>query len=122
MRSSGGRDESRPYTLTVRPCRGCDAPDAVHLKPGLTLTVGHRTPGLRIKRAGGRGTRKLQDILVDAKVPRSQRDTLPLLFANGELACVPGLAMAAEFAPEPGGWSEHVVVESAHRATQGVSL
>ena len=34
----------------------------------------------------GGHTRKLQDILVDAKVPRHLRDSLPLVFADGAKA------------------------------------
>src|SRR5205823_4478792 len=68
--------------LSVRSCTGCSESGAVHLKPGLELTLGHRRPGLRMRPAGGAGTRKLQDILVDARVPREERDVLPLVFAG----------------------------------------
>jgi tRNA(Ile)-lysidine synthase len=93
--------------------------DRVHLRAG-PVHVRTRQAGLRM-RVGVGGSRKLQDILVDAKVPRSQRDELPLVFANGHLAWVPGLAVAAEFAAEAGGTSQHVVLESAHRPSRGVS-
>ena len=65
------------------------------------------------------GTRKLQDILVDAHVPRSRRDSLPLVLAGGRLAWIPGVAISPEFAAEPGGRSEHVMLESPHRPSQG---
>jgi tRNA(Ile)-lysidine synthetase-like protein len=78
--------------ILERPCPGCDDPDAVHLRPG-ALTVGTRRPGLRLRPAGGRGTRKLQDLLVDAKVPRHERDGRPLVFLDGDLAWVPGIAV-----------------------------
>jgi tRNA(Ile)-lysidine synthetase-like protein len=122
MRLRGTRAVPRPYVVTVRDCDGCDDADAVHLLPGLDLSVGFRRPGLRIRPLGGQGSRKLQDILVDARIPRSERDAFPLLFANGKLAWVPGLAIAAEFAAVPGGRSEHVMLESGHRPSQGVSL
>lgn len=88
--------------LKARACAGCGDPDAVHLRPGLRLAVGRRRPGLRMRPAGGRGSRKLQDLLVDARVPRHLRDSLPLVFGDGRLAWVPGVAVAAG-AVAPGG-------------------
>jgi tRNA(Ile)-lysidine synthetase-like protein len=61
---------------------------------------------------GGR-TRKLQDILVDAKVPRHLRDTLPLVFADGELAWVPGIAIDSRWAPAKGVSAIHAEVVAA---------
>ena len=78
------------YTVDLRVCAGCSRADAVHLKAPARLSIGFRRPGLTIRRAGG--TRKLQDILVDGKVPRSERDRLPLLFVDDRLGWVPGIA------------------------------
>jgi tRNA(Ile)-lysidine synthase len=47
------------------------------------------------------GTRKLQDVLVDAKVPREARDALPLLESGGEIVWVPGIARATGAAVGP---------------------
>ncbi len=77
------------WRVRERPCAGCAEPGAAHLGRG-RLSVGRRTPGLRLRRPAG--TRKLQDLLVDAKVPRHLRDRLPLVFLDGRLAWVPGLA------------------------------
>ena len=55
----------------------------------------------------GGHTRKLQDILVDAKVPRHLRDSLPLVFADGELAWVPGVAVDSRWASKQGVLSIH---------------
>jgi tRNA(Ile)-lysidine synthetase-like protein len=96
--------------LNVRSCPGCDEAGAVHLKPGLELTLGQRRPGLRMRPAGGPGTRKLQDILVDARVPREERDALPLVFAGDRLAWVPGLAVDQDLKAGPGETSLHVTV------------
>ena len=96
--------------LSVRSCPGCDEAGAVHLKPGLELTLGHRRPGLRMRPAGGAGTRKLQDILVDARVPREERDALPLVFAGDRLAWVPGVAVDRDLRSDPGETSLHVTV------------
>jgi hypothetical protein len=38
----------------------------------------------------------LQDVLVDAKVPRHERDDLPLVFAGERLLWVPGVAADVE--------------------------
>jgi tRNA(Ile)-lysidine synthase len=96
--------------LSVRWCTGCSEAGAVHLKPGLELTVGHRRPGLRMRPAGGAGTRKLQDILVDARVPREERDALPLVFAGDRLAWVPGVAVDRDLRSATGETSLHVTL------------
>lgn len=89
----------------VRWCEGCRASldEAVHLpgdRPPAGLSAVRRRPGLRLGPAGGRGTHKLQDLLVDAGVPRRERDALPLLWEGpagpeGRLLWVPGVARAA---------------------------
>ena len=96
--------------LNVRSCAGCSEAGAIHLKPDLKLTLGHRRPGLRMRPAGGAGTRKLQDILVDARVPREERDALPLVFAGDRLAWVPGVAVDRDLQSLPGETSLHVTL------------
>lgn len=84
-------------SLSVRRCPGCEDAAAVHLRPGLdpeTLHVDRRRPGLRLRLSAG--SRKLQDVLTDAKVPRHERDDLPLVFAGDRLAWVPGVAVDHE--------------------------
>lgn len=54
------------------------------LLPG-PLVVRTRRPGDRLYPVGMTGSKKLQDILVDAKVPRRQRDRLPLIGSGDEL-------------------------------------
>jgi tRNA(Ile)-lysidine synthase len=57
-------------------------------------------PGLRVRgwRAGdrlaGSERRKIQDVFVDAKVPRSEREAWPLVVRGDEVVAVPGLAAA----------------------------
>ncbi len=96
--------------LQVQWCPGCQEPGAAHLRRGLKLRIGFRRPGLRMRPAGGAGTRKLQDILVDAKVPREERDAWPLVFVGERLAWVPGIAVDSEFQSPPGESSLHVTV------------
>ena len=99
--------------LRTRPCEGCDDRSAGHFPPGTELRLGTRLPGLRMRPLPGGRTRKLQDILVDAKVPRHLRDTLPLVFAGGELAWVPGVARDARWAAVTGAPSIHAEVVGA---------
>jgi len=101
--------EIRPR-LDVKHCNGCSDPEAAHLRPGLTLRLGFRQPGLRMRPAGGRGSRKLQDILVDARVPREDRDKWPLVFAGERLAWVPGIAVDADLVGVSGAASQHVAI------------
>jgi tRNA(Ile)-lysidine synthetase-like protein len=96
--------------LEVKTCSGCDDPYATHLRAAAGLSVGFRRPGLRMRPAGGRGTRKLQDIFVDARVPREERDNWPLVFAGDRLAWIPGIAVDADLATKPGQASMHVEI------------
>ncbi|MGH7883684.1 MAG: tRNA lysidine(34) synthetase TilS [Candidatus Dormibacteraceae bacterium] len=95
-----------PSELNIWLCSGCSAPRAIHLRPEVKaadLHLGQRIPGLRLFL--GFGSRKLQDILVDAKVPRHLRDRLPLLFSGSRLIWVPGIAADRQWAvplTEPG--------------------
>ncbi|MDI6852853.1 MAG: tRNA lysidine(34) synthetase TilS [Deltaproteobacteria bacterium] len=58
------------------------------------LTVRHFRPGDRFWPQGGPGTRKLQDFLVDRKIPRWLRPHLPLVESRGRIILVAGLAIA----------------------------
>jgi tRNA(Ile)-lysidine synthase len=107
---SSRRQSPHPPRLEVRSCAGCDDGQAVHFRPGLRLHVGYRRPGLRMRPLGGRGTRKLQDIFVDARVPREERDAWPLVFAGEKLAWIPGLAVDADLAGGPGAENLHVAM------------
>jgi len=54
------------------------------------LEIRSRRPGDRL--AGRR--KKVQDLLVDAKVPRAERDAWPLVVCDDEVVAVPGVAEA----------------------------
>ncbi|MDQ6722250.1 MAG: tRNA lysidine(34) synthetase TilS [Candidatus Dormibacteraeota bacterium] len=98
------------FRLEVIRCFGCGDDKAAHLNAGLDLRLGFRTPGLTMRPLGGRGTRKLQDIFVDARVPREDRDSWPLVFAGDRLAWVPGVAVDADLVSTPGTVGQHVSV------------
>ncbi len=57
---------------------------------GSSLTVRSRRPGDRLRPLGLGGEKKLQDLLVDAKVPQDQRDGVPLVCAAWGIAWVVG--------------------------------
>jgi tRNA(Ile)-lysidine synthase len=66
-------------------------------------------PGDRMHPRGGPGRRKLQDLLVDAKVPRVARACLPVVTTReGTILFVPGLrpSESARPAPEAQAWLE----------------
>ncbi len=98
--------------LEVRSCEGeaCGDRQAAHLRAGLRLHVGFRRPGLRMRPLGGRGTRKVQDIFVDARVPREERDGWPLVFAEDRLAWIPGIAVDSDLVSPPGEGGLHVAI------------
>jgi tRNA(Ile)-lysidine synthase len=102
--------DHEPPVLAVTACAGCDNVHAAHLRAGVDLRVGFRRPGMRMRPVGGRGTRKLQDIFVDARVPREERDSWPLVFVGERLAWIPGIAVDAELASRPGQRSVHVEI------------
>jgi len=64
-------------------------------RPGLVVRT--RRPGDRL---AGR-SKKVQDVLVDAKVPRAARDSWPLVVAGDEVVAVPGIVEAP-------GWEDSV--------------
>ena len=62
-------------------------------------TIRSARAGLKVRawRAGDRlagRRRKIQDVFVDAKVPRSEREAWPLVVRGDEVVAVPGLAEA----------------------------
>ncbi len=61
---------------------------------GDTVIVRARRPGDRFQPAGMSGTKKLQDFFTDAKVPRSDRDNIPLLLCDRGIAWVAGHRVA----------------------------
>lgn len=66
---------------------------------GDTVTVRGWRDGDRIRPVGLGGTKTLQDLFTDRKVPRELRRSLPIVEADGEIAWVAGLAVGERFAP-----------------------
>ena len=59
-------------------------------KTGRSLTVRSRKPGDRFRPLGMEHSRKLQDFMVDAAIPRSWRDTVPLACSPSQIVWVVG--------------------------------
>jgi bifunctional protein TilS/HprT len=62
------------------------------------LLVRRRRPGDRYYPAGGRGSRRLQDMFVDAKIPRALRAAWPIVVTGETIVWAPGLRPAEQFA------------------------
>lgn len=61
---------------------------------GRDLAVRTWLPGDRMRPLGAPGSRKLQDIFVDRRIPRSLRGRVPVVTARGLIVWVPGVALA----------------------------
>ncbi|WP_176392069.1 tRNA lysidine(34) synthetase TilS [Marininema halotolerans] len=62
------------------------------------LTVRSRRPGDRMWPKGLHGRKKVKDILIDAKVPKRERDSIPFVFHGDEIIWIPGL-VHSQWAP-----------------------
>ena len=70
--------------------------DAATISDG--LTVRSRRPGDRLRPVGLGGSKKLQDLLVDRKVSRAERDALPIVTdKEGRIVWVAGHVLGEEF-------------------------
>jgi len=66
------------------------------------VIVRARSGGERVRLEPAGPARALKGLLRDAALPRWERAALPLVFANGALAVVPGIAVDAAFRAAPG--------------------
>jgi tRNA(Ile)-lysidine synthase len=58
-----------------------------------------RRPGDRVTLPAGAGTRKVSDLFIDLKVPRHERDLVPVLVSGGDIMWVMGWGVDGRFAP-----------------------
>ncbi len=70
---------------------------ALPLAPGDCVTVRNRRPGDRIHPLGAAGSKKLKDLLIDRRVPRRERERLPLICVGETIAWVPGVTIDHRF-------------------------
>ncbi len=73
--------------------------DADRLGP--RLDVRPWRAGDRMRPLGLGGSRTLQDLFTDRKLPREQRSAVPIVVAGDEIAWVPGVATGERFAATP---------------------
>jgi tRNA(Ile)-lysidine synthase len=59
------------------------------------------------------GTKTLQDLFTDNKIPREERERVPVVESSGQIAWVAGLAIGESFRAAP--YETEVVVLSARR-------
>jgi tRNA(Ile)-lysidine synthase len=71
---------------------------AVHGELGSILTVRGWRDGDRMRPVGLGGTKTLQDLFTDRKVPRALRHTLPVVVSGEEIVWVAGVAVDERFA------------------------
>jgi tRNA(Ile)-lysidine synthase len=93
------RAELRPGTPEIH------SPDRAVLDPrelGESLVVRAWRDGDRMRPLGLGGTKSLQDLFTDRKVPRSLRHSLPVVTSGGRIAWIAGVAVSEEFAARPG--------------------
>ncbi len=77
---------------------------------GDALTVRGRKPGDRFQPLGLDGTKKLQDLFVDAHVPRAERDSVAVFEGPGGIVWVGGLRIAESARPQEEGGSVRLSV------------
>jgi tRNA(Ile)-lysidine synthetase-like protein len=84
---------------------------------GRVLTVRARQPGDRIVPTNLNGSKKIQDLYVDAKLPEVRRDTVPLIVCDDEVVWVPGYRVASRYAvPAPDAPSVRLTVHACDSA------
>jgi tRNA(Ile)-lysidine synthase len=67
----------------------------------LPLTVRFRQPGDRFYPFGAPGWRKLKDFFIDRKVPRAERDAVPLVLSGVDIVWVAGYSIAEPYKVRP---------------------
>ena len=100
--------EARAVLRFERAFAACDNPSEYRTEAffdesrlSLPLTVRNRRTGDRFEPIGLNGSKKVQDMFVDAKVPKSLRDSVPLLVdARGTVLWIPGLRRSRHALPE----------------------
>ncbi len=96
-----------------------ETPDLAVLDPGAlgtTVVVRAWREGDRMRPLGLDGTKSLQDLFTDRKVPRSLRHVLPVVEAHDRIAWIAGVAVSEEFAAKPGA-AESAVLRASQAGT-----
>jgi tRNA(Ile)-lysidine synthase len=77
--------------------------------------------GDRMRPAGLGGTKSLQDLFTDRKVPRALRRTLPVVESDGEIVWVAGVAVDERFAAREGRGGEVALTASLRREARAAN-
>jgi tRNA(Ile)-lysidine synthase len=96
-----------------------ESPDLAVLDPGTlgtSVIVRAWREGDRMRPLGLDGSKSLQDLFTDRKVPRSLRHMLPVVEAHERIAWIAGVAVSEEFAAKPGA-SESAVLRASQAGT-----
>jgi tRNA(Ile)-lysidine synthase len=96
-----------------------EGPDLAVLDPralGGDLVVRAWRDGDRMRPLGLGGSKSLQDLFTDRKVPRSLRHALPVVTSDGRIVWIAGVAVSEEFAAKAGD-SESAVLSAAQVST-----
>ena len=70
--------------------------------PGSGWSVRGPRPGDMVRPLGGVGRRPLRRLLMEARVPRSDRASYPVIVQGETILWVPGICRSAELLPDPG--------------------
>lgn len=101
--------ESQPVAAWMRTGSPRRAALSPRIPTGRAFTVRTRRPGDRIRPLGSAHPKRLKDLLIDRKVPRLERDRLPLLFLEETLVWVPGVTINDQYRLRPEDRSAWVV-------------
>lgn len=91
--------QQRVGVLSGAPQRTLQETLALPLRPGQNVTVRNRLPGDRVRPFGRRSLVRLKEILIDRRIPRLERDRLPLLCVGDQIAWVPSVTVDERFRP-----------------------
>ena len=81
--------------LVMEPC--CGRGISVEKLAGRVVTLRTRQAGLRLRLDAARPSRTLKNLWQESATPPWRRLTTPLVFADDELVCVPGIGVAVAF-------------------------
>ena len=106
-----GRQKSLPHKLVIERGTGwrkdlgndagrlpAEASVDAEMVGDAPIVVRSFEPGDRMEPWGMAGSRKLQDIFTDQKIPRAQRSSIPVVVCRGEIIWIPGYRIARSWA------------------------
>ena len=101
--------KEKPSGVARWPCRATVSLERAGRR---RLRLRSRQPGDRFFPLGMKGSRKVQDIFTDARVPLAQRDNIPLIVCGEEIIWIPGYQVARGWeVRDPQCNAQHIVIE-----------